>query len=42
MTDGHAENVVILYLREKEPQKGKLLGELLVNVLKVSKPKLAL
>lgn len=42
MTDGHAENVVILYLREKEPQKGKLLEELLVNELKVSKPKLAL
>jgi len=42
MTDGHAENVVILYLREKDLQKGKLLEELLVNALKVSKPKLAL
>ena len=33
---GHAENVDILYLKEKEPQKLKLLDELLENVKKHS------
>jgi len=35
MTDGHAGSVDILYLKEKDQQKLKLLEELLGNAQKV-------
>jgi hypothetical protein len=40
MIDGHVENVVILYSKEKELQKLELLDELLGSVLKAGKTRL--
>jgi len=35
MTDGHAGNVAIQYLREKDQLRGEQLEELLAGVLRV-------
>ena len=40
MIGGHAGNVVILFLKEKEQLKGELLDELLANAQRVCNSKL--